>query len=190
MSLPVSHGWYEKKGKTQLCELAPHKLSLSWMRERRAWAQPLHGLWGVEQPSSGKHLLPALVLPLSCCVHPEGFTSSSIQLTQSLDRIRQDQVKTKWPKSCISPPSSSEVSKVTPLSPGTTLRRSCLPKGCCWGYQSSLTHDTASFQMGQNTHHYVCSANGAFSNQSQLFVLSAPASQGIALHGSVRTAVI
>lgn len=64
-----------------------------------------------------------------------------------------------------------------------------MPKGH-WGYRSSLTHGTANFPKGHNTQHFVCSANGAFPNQSQLFVLPALASQGIALHGSIRMAVI
>lgn len=107
-----------------------------------------------------------------------------------LDRIRQDQVKTKWPQFSISPLWSPEVSKVTPQSPGTTPGRSCLPKGHWWGDRSSLPHGTAKLQKGHDTQHCVCPANGAFPNQSQLFALAALASQGIALHGSIRTAVI
>jgi len=52
-----------------------------------------------------------------------------------------------------------------------------------------LGHGAAHFQKGRNTQHCACPANGGFPNWSQLFVLAALASRGIALHGSIRTAV-
>lgn len=68
---------------------------------------------------------------------------------------------------------------------------SCPNEGHLRGYEVFLTHGIADFQRDTMSGIVsACPANGAFLNQTQLFVLTTQASQGIEFHGSIRKAVI
>lgn len=92
-----------KRREKPACGLVPmSSLWVGWGRGGLGHS-PSMGCGVMEEPYSGKHFLPIRFLLLPQCIHPGGFDNPSIQLSQPLDRIRQDQVKPKCPQFSISP---------------------------------------------------------------------------------------